>query len=146
MAVKVSGMAELQAAFANFVFDVEEATSVAVNQTAIAVRNEAIRSIRDPSVGTHVTRYTVSGNPYPHVASKPGDAPNTDTGQLINAVEIKFKKGDDTAHVFTRLDYGFFLETVHDRPWLEPAKVAEVMNFERRVKTAIEAQIKKAGK
>lgn len=146
MAVVVTGLKELNLALKKFLVNTDDAISKAVGKTAMAVQKHAVLAIREPSIGTHVTRYTAGGNPYPHVASKPGDAPNTDTGRLINSIAIKFTTGDQVAHVFTNLEYGFFLETVHERPFLAPALNAEIKNFKARVTIAVNDQIKKAKK
>ena len=135
---------EIQQALNKFLIDTDAAISTAVGKTAFAVQKNAVLAIREPSIGTHVTRYTAGGKPYAHVASKPGDAPNTDTGRLINSIAIKFTTGDQVAHVFTNLEYGFFLETVHNRPFLVPALNAEIRGFENRVTDAVNEQIKKA--
>ena len=144
MAVIVTGLKEIQQALNKFLIDTDDAISKAVGKTARAVQKNAVLAIRDPSIGTHVTRYTAGGKPYAHVASKPGDAPNTDTGRLINSIDIKFTTGDQVAHVFTNLEYGFFLETVHNRPFLVPALNAEIGGFKDRVTEAVNEQIKKA--
>ena len=146
MAVTIAGVKELKNNLSKFLIDTDKAVSIAISKTAFAVQRSAILAIRDPSIGTHVTRYTAGGRPYPHVASKPGDAPNTDTGRLINSIAIKFTTGDHVAHVFTNLEYGFFLETVHNRPFLVPALNAQIMGFKGRVTDAVNAQIKKAKK
>jgi len=143
MAVIVTGLKELNLALKKFLIDTDAAISTAVGKTALAVQRNAVMAIREPSIGTHVTRYTTGGKPYPHVASKPGDAPNTDTGRLINSIAIKFMTGDQVAHVFTNLEYGFFLETVHERPFLVPALNAEMGSFRERVTEAVDNQIKK---
>jgi len=143
MAVIVTGLKELNLALKKFLIDTDAAISTAVGKTALAVQRNAVLAIREPSIGTHVTRYTAGGKPYPHVASKPGDAPNTDTGRLINSISIKFTTGDQVAHVFTNLEYGFFLETVHERPFLVPALNAEMGSFRERVIEAVDNQIKK---
>jgi len=49
------------------------------------------------------------------------------------------------AHVGTNLDYGLFLETSLNRPWLEPAKDAEIKFFSTNMANAMDSQIKKAG-
>ncbi len=144
MAVIVTGLKELQHTLNKFLIDTDKAVSIAIGKTAFAVNKRAKLAIRDPSIGTHVTRYSASGKPYAHVASKPGDAPNTDTGRLINSIAIKFTTGDQVAHVFTNLEYGFFLETVHNRPFLVPALNAEIGSFKDRVTAAVSAQIEKA--
>ena len=146
MSVVIKGMAEVQAALNAFAFDLDKAVDDAVRVTAVKVQQSAIDAIREPSVGTYVTRSNGSGSSYTHVSSKPGDAPNTDTGRLIGSISADHNKGDQVAFVGTNLEYGFFLETVHNRPWLEPAKEKEVKSFSDNITAAIDKQIKKAGK
>ena len=146
MSVIIKGMAELQSALNSFAFDMDKAVDDAVKVTAFKVQQTAITSIRDPSVGTYVTRGNGNGNSRTHIASKPGDAPNTDTGRLIGSIIVDHHKGDKIAFVGTNLEYGLFLETVHNRPWLEPAKDKEIKSFSDNVTAAIDIQIKKAGK
>tara|TARA_R110000764_G_scaffold43004_1_gene96686 strand:+ start:10990 stop:11430 length:441 start_codon:yes stop_codon:yes gene_type:complete len=144
MAFVVKGLKELKHNLNKFLIDTDKAVSVAIRKTAFAVDKHAKLAIRNPSIGTYVTRYRAGGRPYSHVASKSGDAPNTDTGRLINSIAIKFTTGDHVAHVFTNLEYGFFLETVHNRPFLVPALNAEIGSFKDRVTDAVKAQIEKA--
>jgi hypothetical protein len=146
MSVVIKGMGALQGALSSFAFDVDKVIDDTVRITAIKVQQGAIKAIRDPSFGTYVKRYTEGGTAYDHVASKPGDAPNTDTGRLVSSISVDHHRGDKVAFVGTNLDYGFFLETVQNRPWLEPAKQAELPNFEKNMKRAIKIQVDKAGK
>ena len=141
MSVIIDGLAELDRNFKKFFLDMDKAVDDAVRITAIKVQQSAVRSIRDPSIGTYVTRYTGGGKPYLHVASKEGDAPNSDTGRLIGSVDMRHHKGAKVAFVGTNIDYGFFLETVMNRPWLEPAKNKEVAFFKSNMITAINKQI-----
>jgi hypothetical protein len=142
MSVVIDGLAELDATIKALILDMDKAVDDAVRITAVKVQKNAIKSIREPSVGTHVTRYTASGKPYAHVASKPGDAPNNDTGRLMGSVDVDHKRGRQIAYVGTNVDYGFFLETVYNRPWLEPAKEEEVKGFKQNIIIAIDRQIK----
>ena len=152
MSVVIKGEAELTAALKSFAFNLDEAVDNAIRVTAIKVQQSAIDAIRDPSVGTYVTRYadtendqyTIKGS-HLHVSSKPGDAPNTDTGRLIGSISVDHHKGEKVAFVGTNLEYGFFLETVHNRPWLEPAKDMHVGFMKVRIKSEINKQIKAAG-
>ena len=146
MSVIIKGMADLQGVLNSFAFDLDKAVDDAVRVTAIKVQQSAITAIREPSIGAYVTKGNGNGNSRTHIASKPGDAPNTDTGRLIGSILVDHNKGDKVAFVGTSLEYGFFLETVHDRPWLEPAKDKEIKSFSDNVTKAIDIQIKKAGK
>lgn len=146
MSVIIKGMADLQGVLNSFAFDLDKAVDDAVRVTAIKVQQSAVTAIREPSIGTYVTKGNGSGNSKTHIASKPGDAPNTDKGRLIGSILVDHNKGDKVAFVGTNLEYGFFLETVHDRPWLEPAKDKEIKSFSDNVTKAIDIQIKKAGR
>ena len=144
MSVVIEGLAELDIALKSFLLDTEKAIDDAVRITAVKVQKSAIKSIREPSMGTYVTRYTASGKPYSHIASKEGESPNTDTGRLIKSISLDHHKGKKVAYVGTNVDYGFFLETVMNRPWLQPAKDKEVVFFKDNVTKAVQMQIKKA--
>lgn len=84
-----------------------------------AVRNTAVRSIQTVSQGQRVKRYRAGGNSYQHVASKKGDAPNTDTGRLVNSVAVEVNQLN--VFVGSSLGYAKELEFAVDRPWLMPA-------------------------
>jgi len=146
MAVKITGLDDVLLNLNEFAFDMEKATERAVKSIAVQVQSGAVKAIKNPSVGTYVTRYTAAGKPYSHVASKEGDAPNSDTGRLIGSVNMSHNTGDLFAYVFTNLEYGFYLETVLNRPWLEPAKEAKKGAFADEISRALDNQIKQAGK
>jgi len=144
MSVLITGQADLDMALKMFLVNTEKAIDDAVRITAVKVQKSAIKSIREPSMGTYVTRYTASGRPYDHVAAKEGETPNTDTGRLIGSIALDHHKGKQVAYVGTNVDYGFFLETVMNRPWLQPAKDREVVFFKDNVTKAVQMQIRKA--
>lgn len=108
-----------------------KATVDAAIVSAQLVRGEAIKSIQDASMGTHVTRHTSTGSAYNHVAAKAGAAPNTDTGALVNSIQVEGDGGGLLGQrmkgifVGTRLAYGAWLEygtkKMLARPWLWPA-------------------------
>ena len=144
MSVLITGQADLDMALKMFLVNTEKAIDDAVRITAIKVQKSAIKSIREPSMGTYVTRYTASGKPYSHVAAKEGETPNNDTGRLIGSIALDHHKGKQVAYVGTNVDYGFFLETVMNRPWLQPAKDREIVFFKDNVTKAVQMQIRKA--
>ena len=144
MSVLITGQADLDMALKMFLVNTEKAIDDAVRITAVKVQKSAIKSIRKPSMGTYVTRYTASGKPYDHVAAKEGETPNTDTGRLIGSIALDHHRGKQIAFVGTNVDYGFFLETVMNRPWLQPAKDREIVFFKDNVTKAVQMQIRKA--
>ncbi len=146
MALKITGLAEIQKALGKAGANMDEAIDEAVRATAIKVLGNATMAIKAPSAGTWVTRYTTAGNPYDHIAAKEGESPNTVTGRLIGSIALDHQKGQGVAYVGTNLEYGFYLETVQNRPFLDPAMAAEKKNFDKRMESAINKQIKKARK
>lgn len=139
----VKGQQELELAFKKFIFDLDQGIDDAVRITAFKVSNTAQMSIREPS---NSGKFTNAKKKRKHEISKEGDAPNTDTGRLIGSIAVVHEKGSQVAHVGTNLDYGLFLETTHNRPWLEPAKDEEIKFFSDNMANALDSQIKKAGK
>jgi hypothetical protein len=140
---KVIGTAKVLANLANIGDSMIDEVSQAIGITAVKVQKEAIKSIREVSHGREVIRYTDGGRAYKHIASKEGDAPNTDTGQLINSLAVDFKRGDMLARTYTNADYAYRLETDLNRPFLLPALENTKEYFEQAVKLAITPKGKK---
>ena len=140
--VNVSGLSDLKASLKQFGINTEEAISTAIGATAFAVHETAVNDIRTQSnSGVKVKR----GNKY-HVVSKVGEAPNTDSGDLIKSMLVDYTKGDTVAYVGSNLDYAFYLETIYNRPFLEPAKQKEMGKFSDRITSAVKKQVDRANK
>ena len=103
------------------------------------VRNTAIRAIQDQSVGNVVTRTRASGTTYQHIASAPGDAPNTDTGRLVGSVQVEIEEA--AVLVGSTLEYAGMLEfgtaRMQPRPWLNPSMEANRRKIEQRFAKAV---------
>jgi HK97 gp10 family phage protein len=87
------------------------------------VEGEAKRLIAQQSPGRTVTRKQPSGKAYQHVVSRPGDAPNTDTSDLITSIQTEIH--GDAAYVGSNMKHAAPLEfgtaRVKARPFLTPA-------------------------
>jgi hypothetical protein len=128
-------------------------------RTAFTIMANAVKSISaDPSPGITYKKYHKKkngggfrGN---HTASKAGDAPNSDTGNLvqsITAMQITTQakgtggyKGLNEWSIGSPLDYAAWLEfgtlDMAARPWLSPAvDKAEAGHIERVTKAVKEA-------
>lgn len=104
------------------------------------VQTNVIKAIKAQSPGEAVTRYHPGQAPVDHVASKPGDAPNTDTGELIRGIQVEIAgrsvlvgveaSQDEKANA---LEFGTLDGTLAARPFLFPAfeaakpQIAELM-------------------
>lgn len=122
--------------------DIDNALDHAVNVTAIQTRTRAINSIKEVSEGERVRRYHKGEKPKDHVVSKEGEAPNTDTGQLIGSIKSKHEKGFKVAHTYSDVEHAIHLELVNNRPFLKPAADAEHRNFIKRVKNNVKKALK----
>ncbi len=142
---------ELKYVLNSFALDVTEVTDNAVRITAFDVLNKATKLLTTQTFGTYQIRYprdengkATGGKPYYHIASKEGDAPNTDTGRLVDSIAVAHDRRSMIAEVGTNVTYGAVLETTLNRPWLIPAKDAAVAKFQKNITRAIETAIKKA--
>jgi HK97 gp10 family phage protein len=115
----------------------------AIQTTAQKVRSDAIKSIsREQSTGIV---YQKSNPNRTHVASAPGDPPNTDTGELVRSI-IVVNQGQ-SSKVGTELDKGAWLEfgtvDMAPRPWLMPALRSNerflIDEVEKAIQRAVEA-------
>tara|TARA_B110000881_G_C18199476_1_gene328822 strand:+ start:25 stop:483 length:459 start_codon:yes stop_codon:yes gene_type:complete len=144
MTVKIDGIRALETTLSALNDVLDGAITDAIKGIAEEVKREAVFSIRETSGGEVVRRYGVQGG-YDHVASKVGDAPNDDTGDLVASIKIAYTNDDFIAHVYTELNYGLYLETVLDRPWLQPALDKVQPEFKRVLTSKIRKHLRDTG-
>ena len=121
---EVDGLGELLKRFDKVPKDMAKEIRKAVNQSALMVKADAIRSVRRHSAGRTYRKGTKT-----HVASRPGDAPNTDTGNLIRNIRVSTTKGNMfkgySAEIKAVTPYALRLEygkgNVKARPFMQPA-------------------------
>ena len=86
------------------------------------VHGETVRAIQSHSMGTNVIRYSPKRR---HVASKPGSAPNTDSGRLVSSYKFFVDASNIIGFVGSNLKYAKILEfgsrVMKKRPALGPA-------------------------
>lgn len=107
-----------------------------LESSVLKIHGEALKGIQRVSMGrvyTHfLARNTRTGNLFPsrkrnkpHVASKPGEPFNVDTGATWKTIRWKVDKQKLTARVFSSSNVAMWMEfgtsTVAARPWLMPA-------------------------
>ena len=135
MSVELFGWNKLKDAMENYVDESNKGVADAIKVTALAIEADAIKSIqRGSKTGNIYTRGTKT-----HQASSAGQAPATDSGDLVAHIKSIIKP--DEAYVGTDLEYGFFLEfgtmKISERPWLRPAREKNIPLFQRRIKAAL---------
>ncbi len=138
MRVKVTGLDKVLQGFDRESVAVQKSIDEGVVATAAEVQREAINSINLQSPGRKVRK-----GQRIHVVSRPGDAPNTDTGRLVGSIAISHIKGSKVAYVFTDLDYGLYLEAVKERPWLHPALIEKQDNLPANVRFQLIKRLRK---
>jgi len=108
------------------------------------VRAEAIDSIQSSSPGKEVSRTRAGGNTYKHIAAGPGEAPNTDTGRLVNSIQVEVKQND--VYVGSSLGYAPDLEfgtsKMAARPWLNPALESNKDKIKKLMKEGVNGALR----
>jgi len=144
--VKLLGVKKLLGVLSRRESGIAEVLKEELKELAIQVQNVAVKSIAKKSKGRIYRR----GNKF-HVASKPGDPPNTDEGRLIDSIQIDVDAINRfEVRVGTNVEYARRLEfgtrKVKPRPFLRPAlkKVeAKNRNFDKVIARAL---VRKLGK
>lgn len=139
--VQVTGAEEVERTLAALAKKYSQAVADAALAGGQLVRTEAIASIQKQSAGKTVIREREGGETYEHTVSKPGDAPNSDSGHLVRNIHVDGDGKD--IKVGTPLDYGRDLETgtarMAARPWLRPA----LEKRREQIKNLFRAAVKK---
>lgn len=137
---KISGLEKLQAKFVKLQAEVLSTQVEAVQQATLLVHETAVKSLQDNSDGTPQIRYS----PKRVVnVSKPGSAPNTDTGRAVQSIKFDFKDQGLIGRIGTNLKYlaqlEFGTKDVEARPWLSSALTAS----QNEIKKIFRAAFKK---
>src|SRR5690625_3900961 len=132
MTVRIEGLEDLNKSLARVSSRFESEATALVNRTAQNIRNTAVRSIQKQSPnGVTYEKYNPRRS---HVASAPGNPPNTDTGRLAGSIRAVMS-GTSSAHVEALADYAVHLEfgtrSMAARPFMTPAVEQERPNYER---------------
>jgi HK97 gp10 family phage protein len=119
---KIKGTKDIKAVMGALESQLISGQSQAVQQSAILIHATAVKLIQKPSNGEAQIRYRPKRNV---VASKPGDAPNTDKGALIQSMKFEFNADKTKGYVGSNLKYSSHLEfgtkTMAPRPFLSVA-------------------------
>src|SRR5690625_387132 len=126
MTMRSEGAEDLTKSLARVASRSEADATALVNRTAQHIRNAAVRSLPKPSgIGTYYKKYQPNRM---HIASAPGQPPNTDTGRLAGSIRAVMS-GTPTAYVDALADYAVHLEfgtrNMAARPFMTPAVEAE---------------------
>ena len=143
MKMKIEGMEDLNKSLARVSSKFESEATALVNRTAQNIRNTAVRSIQKPSgIGTYYKKYNPNRM---HIASAPGQPPNTDTGRLAGSIRT-VETGTPTAYVDALADYAAHLEfgtrNMAARPFMTPAVEAERDKYRKGINELVRRSTK----
>jgi HK97 gp10 family phage protein len=115
----------------------------AVREATLLVHETAVKSLQDNADGTPQIRY----QPKRVVnVSKPGTAPNTDTGRAVQSIKMDFQDSGLIGRIGTNLRYlaqlEFGTKNTEARPWLSSALTAT----QTEIKKIFQAAFKKGAK
>src|SRR5690554_3686336 len=134
MKLRIEGMEDLDRSLARISSRFESEATALVNRTAQNIRNTAVRSIQKRSPGGE--EYEKYNPRRSHVASAPGQPPNTDTGRLAGSIRA-VNSDKPTAHVEALADYAVHLEfgtrNMAARPFMTPAVEAEREKYRKGI-------------
>lgn len=112
---------------------------IALGESVLAVHGDAVKSILE-----HQSSGEVYGK---HTASKPGFAPNSDTGRLVRGIDWTVDESTLTGQVGTNVKYGAWLEfgtkDMEPRPWLLPAFKKNLKNIKKIMTQAVKDALKR---
>ena len=140
VSIKVKGLEEATKALKSLEKDLEQPFREVIAGGAQLIRGEAIKSIQTgPKTGRIYEKYNPRRT---HRASAPGQAPASDTGNLVRNIAVKMESRDQVA-VVSSAPYSQFLEfgtsKMLPRPFLFPAS-------EKSTKKIVQVLIQKLNK
>ena len=145
--IRVKNLKQAMAKLKNLEKDLEPDFQEVVKGGAQKIREEAVKSIQTGAKSGIV--YEKYNPRRTHRASAPGQAPASDTGNLVSKIIVALKDKDDTevqsnAHYSAYLEYG--TSKMEPRPFLLPAfeksKKPIIMAVFNRVKRKVEELVK----
>jgi hypothetical protein len=147
--MSVEGAEQLKANFAALAAQLGPVVARAAFKAGRLVQSRVIKRIQKPEgVGQWVTRHKPGQAPYQHMASAPGQAPNTDTGELVRGIQVEVRSGDVFVGVESSqdakanaLEFGTTDGKLLPRPFLFPTLEASRREIEQMLAEAVQQQI-----
>ena len=145
--VKVTGLKKAQDAIKKLEKDLEQPFREIILGSAQLIRGEAIKSIQTgPKSGRIYEKYNPRRT---HKSSAPGQAPASDTGNLVSQIRVRQKNPDEVV-VESNALYSAFLEfgtsKMLARPFLFPATERSRPKITQAVFNRVKKEIEKIAK
>lgn len=147
--MSVEGVEQLQANIAALSASLGADVAKAVFKAGRLVQSKTIKRIQKPDgPGKQVIRNQPGQQPYTHMASLPGQAPNSDTGELVRGIQVEVKDGDVYVGVESgqdqkamALEFGTTDGRLLPRPFLFPSLEESRADIEKLIGDAVVKQI-----
>ena len=139
VSVVIKGLKELQRELADDFNDINKGIRQAIVETAYEIHNDAKKSLNEGGKSGRV--YQKYKPRRTHRASAKGQAPATDTGRLVNSIEVDEQIGLK-ARVIAGARYAGFLEEDLDRPYMKPAYENNMGFLDREISKAIDKALR----
>ena len=122
----------LLATFKEIEGDFDELIAETIGDVAKAIEKRARKSIKRKTIGRKYGK---------HIAGAKGEAPNTQTNELMNSLRTDHTKGEFNAWVGTDEEQAMLLETKAKHPFLRPAMRKGKNDFKRKIRINLKKAI-----
>jgi len=135
---KISSVSSIIGSVGRISAEAQNRVNQVLAEGALSIYSDAIKSIQSVSRGEEAVRYSPKRRV---IVSKPGDAPNRDTGRLSTSIAWDVDTKALVARVGTNLPYGAILELSPNqklrRPWLTPAYRKNLKSIQMAFRSAL---------
>jgi HK97 gp10 family phage protein len=142
--VKLQGFNKFLAEMAGINDKLEKNVKKALSKSANLIRNDVVKSIQTISKGYIWTEKEGKKKGKKRWVSKPGDAPNSDTGRLVGSITMEV--AENYAKVGTDIEYAWDLEFGSSenkaRPFMTPAAERNRAKIDALIEEAVSEAFK----
>ena len=126
--MKVEGMAEIMSNLKTYSTEMNDGVKKVINVGCLMISSNAKkRCQKGPKSGEIYEKYNPRRT---HQASAKGEAPATDTGNLVNGIQVEIEAGGMVGYIKSNAFYSNWLEfgttKMKARPYMYPAYAQEV--------------------
>lgn len=137
----VTGTSNLKSILQNLNADIEKGVDQGLSAIGLIVQNDAKQAVQKPPKTGKIRKKKNNKNVM-HQSSAWGEAPATDTGNLVNSIQMDVDTRTKEVTISAQMDYAARLEFRLNRPFLRPAVEKNKGRFGEIIGKYIKANIK----
>lgn len=118
--VTVLGVSKLQETLKNLNANINKGVNQGLSAIGLIVQNHAKQALQKPPKTGKLRKKRRNKNVV-HQASAPGEAPATDTGALVDSIQMDVSENSQSVTISALTNYAAALEFKMNRPFLRPA-------------------------